>query len=94
MFYQMGAKGGSNVDNGLNIQILRGATQILIAQDIAYTGTNISNVAATNLLYVDSPSTTSATTYKTQFRSSISGSTTSVNSNSNIAVVVLLEIGA
>ena len=94
MFYQMGAKGGSDVDNGLNIQILRGATQILIAQDIGYTGTNISNVAATNLLYVDSPSTTAATTYKTQFRSSISGSTTSVNSNSNIAIVVLLEIGA
>jgi hypothetical protein len=44
--------------------------------------------------YLDSPSTTSATTYKTQIRSGNASTTSDVQENSSLAAIVLLEIGA
>ena len=46
-----------------------------------------------SMSYLDSPATTSATTYKTQFKNLGSGSTT-VQTGSTTAVLLLLEIGA
>jgi hypothetical protein len=44
--------------------------------------------------YLDSPATTSATTYKTQIRSGNASTTSDVQENSSLAAIVLLEIGA
>jgi hypothetical protein len=45
--------------------------------------------------YLDSPATTSATTYKTQIRSGNSSTTSDVQENAGtLAAIVLLEIGA
>ena len=44
--------------------------------------------------YLDSPATTSAITYKTQFAMDGSGGNVSVNSNSAVSTMILLEVGA
>jgi hypothetical protein len=46
------------------------------------------------LTYLDSPATTSATTYKTQIRGAAAGDTARAQQNSAISVITLLEIGA
>lgn len=83
-------------------KLVRGATDILLISDIfAYNGSagtflNGGNTLASN--YLDSPATTSATTYKTQFRSG--GGSTVVCQNyyvaqtNNTSTIILLEIGA
>ena len=44
--------------------------------------------------YLDSPATTSSTTYKTQIRSDAASTNTDCQENSSLAAIVLLEIGA
>jgi hypothetical protein len=47
------------------------------------------------LQYLDSPSTTSATTYKTQFNGTYSSpGTATAQSNSTYSTIILMEIGA
>jgi hypothetical protein len=67
-------------------RLLRGATQIsVISQGLLYTGTAIYNVGNDQFFYLDSPATTSATTYKTQFAS--------VDNNSGVIVNVNIGVG-
>lgn len=90
---------GSTKDttNSITIKLLRGATNILETQQYTFY-TNSADVffGIVNLSYLDSPSSTSALTYKTQFCSPQSGSVT-VNKNGNatsLSTLVLMEIGA
>lgn len=78
-------------DTQLDFQLLRGATSIF-----TYSGLNIGAVVdSTNptIVYLDSPATTSSTTYKTQFRNRDAAGTVSVNDNST-AVMILMEVAA
>lgn len=81
-------------DNGIGISIVRAASQIFDAGNytlFAQTAGIIMGVAGIN--YLDSPATTSATTYKTQMRTRDSGETVGVNrDNSNTSTIVLMEI--
>ena len=87
---------GSNANEW--IRIVRGSTQILEISDlIGYTASTLTlyglSVGAT---YLDSPATTSATVYKTQFRSE-DGNTVRVQGNNSgtcNSTITLLEIGA
>lgn len=84
-----------NVDNNLQIQLLRGATVIGTHYVIGYTFQNVLNfIGSANLMKLDSPATTSATTYKTQIRNEINTGGVSVNRNSSLSTIVLMEIGA
>jgi len=90
------SKVGSNVDNSIGMRIMRGATSIavLTVADV-YTGTNTSlNAGAIAGNYLDSPATTSATTYKTQFKNFFNGSSVTICSDTALATITLLEIGA
>jgi hypothetical protein len=95
---------------GAGLQIMRGATAILIWEGSALTGSNylyqrirVNSVDAdrntfmgvTGMSYLDSPATTSATTYKTQFRIGASGSSASAIAQYDSApsTITLLEIG-
>ena len=86
-----GQCGRSANDTQLNIRIVRGATAILTSSAL-----NPGNAAlmATNITmtYLDSPATTSSTTYKTQIACRDSGSVT-VNINGT-ATMILMEIAA
>ena len=83
-------------------QILRGATVVYdmgsagfgtFAWSSSYSGTSNDNRMYVSGHYLDSPATTSATTYKTQMNSNTTG-TISAQPNSIISSIILMEIGA
>jgi hypothetical protein len=88
-------KNASNAANGVKYRILRGATAIATwpESDLA-TGTATTNSGTFGLLYVDSPATTSATTYKLQFANVSATSFVRICSGGSLATIQLLEIGA
>jgi len=81
------------------IRLLRGATEILFMDSlIAYTNTTTTNyIGGVGATYLDSPATTSATTYKTQFASDNGASFTINGSGGGLgtgSTITLMEIGA
>ena len=88
----------NNVDanNMLDLRIMRGATQIsYFAGALAATSTLLENIASTSMCYLDSPATTSATTYKTQFASRNNTSAVQVQyANVSTSGITLMEISA
>ena len=88
------AKSGGNASNGVNIRLLRGATQLLQYADLLYTGTTIVNVGMFSINYYDSPATTSATTYKTTFANVTAAAAAVVQEGNSTSSITLLEIGA
>jgi hypothetical protein len=85
----------SNVDtdsNAITFQVLRDATSITKAVNhLHFTGFSFTRRAALMLSVLDSPSTTSATTYKLQFHSRLGNSVTT-NAANDIATITLMEI--
>ncbi len=83
-------------DNALTLKLLRGATEISQIGDTGlFTGTALLlTVPSASANYLDSPATTSATTYKTQFANRNPTSEVIVQHQSNMSSIVLLEIGA
>lgn len=81
---------------GLNLNLLRGASSLIDwATNVGYNGTGVANfVGSACLDYLDSPATTSATTYKTQFKCSSTGSgeNTIVQVSSTVSSIVLVEL--
>jgi hypothetical protein len=94
MVNQIINKSNGNVDNSVDLRIVRGATSILESTYILYTGTTLALYSIASLVYLDSPSTTSATTYKTQFKNAFNGASVTTQQNSNGSFITLLEIGA
>lgn len=84
---------GADVNNSVFVNIVRGATTI-------YSSTNLGSNTATAMTIryaankLDSPATTSATTYKCEFRNNVTASSVSFNSNGDEGTIVLMEIGA
>ena len=72
-------KSSGNVGNGVLLALLRGATNLTyFGTGAAFTGTTLENVVSSSLVYLDSPATTSATTYKTQFSNALAAAAVSV----------------
>ena len=87
-------KSNGNAENGIIYNILRTSTQIFNSYIIGYTETTLRLLGTYSAQYLDSPSTTSATTYKVQFRNfNASAQVITQNANST-AVLILMEIGA
>lgn len=95
------AKWEGNAGDAVVFKMLRGSTDIFLAGGYnGFTGVsskhNFGTVAMTKL---DSPSTTSATTYKVQWKSAVSGGESYLNmqggeSNTQNSVIIAMEIGA
>jgi hypothetical protein len=86
-----------DIGTGIKTRIMRGATAILdaVSMNGAYTGASNRNTISIGGSYLDSPSTTSATTYKTQFASTVSGQNVYVQYNGDAnSTIILMEIGA
>lgn len=80
-----------------SLRLLRGASQIFtFGNGYGDTGgtTTQNNVGTSAAAYLDSPATTSAVTYKTQFRSVNNAATVYVQIGSDNSSMVLLEISA
>lgn len=82
----------------LDMKLLRGATDIggEFGGYATYTDSTAQNtIGSINLNYLDTPSTTSSTTYKTQFKNGGAGGTAvKVQYVSAMSTITLLEIGA
>jgi hypothetical protein len=91
-------------DQGCVVRLLRGSTSIFepaptntteLGYIDASTGGSVTLKIDMGLQYLDSPSTTSATTYKTQFNGTYnSPGTATAQSNSVYSNIILMEIGA
>ena len=81
-------------ENYARYRLLRGASVICnFEMQAGFTLTSIRNlVGGSGCSYLDSPSTTSATTYKTQYNTSGAGDTVVVQANSSISTITLMEI--
>ena len=91
-----GDKSSANLSNSISLRLLRGASQIaLIAHSAGYTGTTLNvRVAAMSTCFLDSPATTSATTYKTQVANGIAAASVSVQIGGDLSTITLMEISA
>jgi hypothetical protein len=89
-------KTNANAFNCLTLAILRGATNIQTVTTVAgFTGAAGDLVFGVSGAVLDSPATTSATTYKTQFASSFGGATLNVQFGSaGTSSIVLMEVSA
>ena len=85
---------GTGFQNGgsSKFTIFRGATNLSTATSAELVQFE-ANRGSIGMTFLDSPSTTSATTYQVYFRNS-SGSTTNLNPNDNQSVITAFEIGA
>jgi hypothetical protein len=88
-----------NGDTAVVIKLLRGATQIVFLTDSAGNAGLSSTIdcGTVGTTYLDSPATTSATTYKTQFSNYLPDGTCRVQNfkaTSSTSTITLMEIGA
>jgi hypothetical protein len=93
----------NSYEMGQTLRIMRGATDVFnmggtfnASYFFANNAPNIGNLIITPMTYLDSPATTSATTYKVQGRINSTASSTQAiyQYNSGISVITLMEIGA
>ena len=89
-------KSSGNVGNAAILSFFRGATEISTGGAGAYFYSNSDSRmrSAVPLLVLDSPATTSATTYKTKLASNVSGQAAIAQVDSYTSSIVLIEIGA
>lgn len=85
---------GKTGDASTTLRLFRGATQISEILYIGDTASTLSQNLGYSFQYLDSPSSTSSLTYKTQYASGGGGGTAFVQRHSNISSIILLEIGA
>ena len=88
-------------DTCVKTQLVRGSTVISYIDDVTgYTGSATITGSTVSFNYLDSPSTTSSTTYKVQFGtdSSVAGRTVSINNYASgpgsVSAITLMEISA
>ena len=94
---QMGCrKSDANSANGLVMSLFRDASSILsYSGSLLYTATALQGNGAVTISYLDSPATTSSTTYTTKFANQAgSAASVSVQANNETSTIILLEIGA
>jgi hypothetical protein len=94
LVHQKWQKTSGNSNQAVGMRLLRGATNILEHTLLGYMESATYMVGMWSIAYYDSPATTSATTYKTQFAANVAAASVAVNGGSNNASITLLEIGA
>lgn len=87
-------KGAEDASNAVNLRVTRGGTGVYDIGPTNSTNSAILLVLSASLIYLDSPSTTSATTYAIEQKNSRAGSTTGVQYNSATSSLTLFEISA
>ena len=96
MVAQQVSKTATNSGTSCNLRLYRGATNIRqLTTDLLYTATTLKFIGYTFVHnYVDSPATTSATTYKTMFANPNAVSQIELQDSGAFSTMVLMEIGA
>lgn len=89
-------KNAVNANNALNLKLLRDSTDLvefLIAGGYSVTASSL-NFGNAGCVYLDAPATTSATTYKTQFKNNNNSNGVAVQSSSSVSTIAALEVSA
>ena len=91
--HQTFSKSDGHVNNAVTAQIVRNSTAVhTFAVATCYTGTLAAQIQTVSAMYLDSPATTSATTYKTQFANFQANASVAANTNNTPATITLMEI--
>jgi hypothetical protein len=88
------AKTAGNLANAVNLRMRRGTTVLTSQTAVLYTGTTIIQVGTSPMIYLDSPNTTSATTYDVQFANFTAAAQAEHNANGSASTLVLMEVSA
>lgn len=90
------SKNAGNLNNAVDLKLFRGASDIqTIALAAAFNGVDaVAIVGSTSAIRLDSPATTSATTYKVQFRNNHNGSSVTIMRSGEVSTIILMEISA
>ena len=88
------AKTAGNLANAVNLRMRRGSTVLTSQTAVLYTGTTIIQVGTSPMIYLDSPNTTSATTYDVQFANFTAAAQAEHNANGSASTLVLMEVSA
>jgi len=97
MVHQNGvSKSVTSTTNAIILRLVRGATEIALISNVGlFTGSALQLTGTSaSIAYTDSPATTSATTYKTQFKNNAASAQVKVQTNDANSTITLLEIGA
>lgn len=87
-------KAAGNANTGIDLRLFRGATALHTSINIAYTaGTGANYLGQVPIVHMDSPATTSATTYKTQFRNVAAAASVFVQGGGP-STILLIEVSA
>ena len=90
---QNGVRKQDNTSTNLNL--LRGGTIISeFGKQVGGTSSTLLQQNSVSVGYLDSPATTSATTYKTQYASNNGVYQSAVQQNSEMSTIILMEVGA
>jgi hypothetical protein len=91
-------KDAGNAASTAQFKLLRGATQIFIVNGHLWTNADSTLQAGWDCIYLDSPNTTSATTYKTQFANTVNAAgitvQASIGAGFQTSTITLIEISA
>lgn len=89
-------KTAGNANNDISINLVRNGTQIVqLTQEALLTGTAIALNMPLSFQYYDSPASTSALTYKCQFKNNDNnGAAVSVQTSSLLSTITLMEIAS
>jgi hypothetical protein len=88
------AKTSGNASNAVKLQVLRGATVVNTYRQGLLTSTAINNVGSLDMIVLDSPATTSATTYKVQIANENASDLVQYSGNGTQSTMILMEISA
>jgi hypothetical protein len=87
-------KENGNTGSRIELKLLRNSTDIVVIDLVAsFTLTDTRNfIGSISCSYLDSPATTSATTYKTQFKNNVNASGVAVQTIGSTSTITLMEI--
>lgn len=88
-------KSNGNAGNGLNLRLMRGTTNISqFATILGWTNTTNFAMTSGSVCFLDSPATTSATTYSVDFANNVAAASVTVQANGVMSTLTLLEVSA
>jgi len=87
-------KYAGNINTGANLYLYRNGSSIKnYALYVGYTNTSTANLIGGNAInYLDSPATTSSTTYAIYLATTVSGQQVEINSDADFSTITLMEI--
>lgn len=89
-------KNTGDISNSVNLKLLRNSTNIVFFGGVVgYNQTNSYNLGfSATTSYLDSPSTTSSVTYKTQFANAVNAASVRVQTDGYTSTITLIEVKA